>query len=195
MTSKTAALARGELVVSKGACLQIPRTSVRDYLLLAGLTLAAIAVQGYHPGVEDAEIYAPGILKALRPSLFPYNSQFFQAHASMTIFPNLIAGSIRLTHLPPWRAFFARRIVTAFLLLWACLRIARLCFALDPRYMALPGEDQHGFRVIAQRSALADAVKDSGAATMFPGAGLALDRSAQCAKRLGNIQPRGLSSP
>lgn len=129
MTSKTAALARRELVVSKGACLQIPRTSVRDYLLLAGLTLAAIAVQGYHPGVEEAEIYAPGILKALRPSLFPYNSQFFQAHASMTIFPNPIAGSIRLTHLPPWRAFFAWPIVTAFLLLWACLQIARLCFA------------------------------------------------------------------
>jgi hypothetical protein len=41
-------------------------------------------------------------------------------------------------------------------------------FALDPRYMALPGEDQHGFRAIAQRSALADAVKDSGAASMFP---------------------------
>jgi hypothetical protein len=41
-------------------------------------------------------------------------------------------------------------------------------FALDPRYMALPGEDQHGFRALAQRSALADAVKDSGAASMFP---------------------------
>ena len=93
--------------MSKGAFLQIPRTSVKDYLLLAGFTLAAIAVQGYHPAVEDAEIYAPGILKALHPSLFPYNSQFFQSHASMTIFPNLIAGSIRLTHLSPWQAFFA----------------------------------------------------------------------------------------
>jgi hypothetical protein len=41
-------------------------------------------------------------------------------------------------------------------------------FALDPRHMALPGEDQQGFRVIAERSRLADAVKDSGAVTMFP---------------------------
>jgi hypothetical protein len=41
-------------------------------------------------------------------------------------------------------------------------------FALDPRYMGLSGEDQHGFRALAQRSALADAVKDSGAASMFP---------------------------
>jgi hypothetical protein len=109
--------------------LQVPRTSAKDYLLLAAFTFAAIAVQGYHPAVEDAEIYAPGILKALHPSLFPYNSQFFQLHASMTIFPNLIADSIRLTHLPPSPAFFAWQIVTSFLLLWACLRIARLCFA------------------------------------------------------------------
>jgi hypothetical protein len=41
-------------------------------------------------------------------------------------------------------------------------------FALDPNYMALPGEDQHGFRAIAERSRLADKVKDSGAVTMFP---------------------------
>jgi hypothetical protein len=41
-------------------------------------------------------------------------------------------------------------------------------FALDPNYMRLPGEDQHGFRAIAERSRLADRVKDSGAVTMFP---------------------------
>jgi hypothetical protein len=41
-------------------------------------------------------------------------------------------------------------------------------FALDPNHMRLPGEDQHGFRAIAERSRLADLVKDSGAVTMFP---------------------------
>src|SRR5206468_1871202 len=41
-------------------------------------------------------------------------------------------------------------------------------FALDPAHMAMDGEDEQGFRAIAQRSMLADAVKDSGAATMFP---------------------------
>jgi hypothetical protein len=41
-------------------------------------------------------------------------------------------------------------------------------FALDPEYMALLGEDEHGFRAIAERSRLADEVKDSGAVTMFP---------------------------
>jgi hypothetical protein len=41
-------------------------------------------------------------------------------------------------------------------------------FAINPLAMQLPGEDQHGFRAIAQRSLLADSVKDSGAVSMFP---------------------------
>ena len=41
-------------------------------------------------------------------------------------------------------------------------------FALDPNYMVLAGEDQHGFRALAERSRLADVGKDSGAVTMFP---------------------------
>jgi Domain of unknown function (DUF6798) len=41
-------------------------------------------------------------------------------------------------------------------------------FALDPDYMLSPGEDQHGFRAVAERSVLADDVKDSGAVSLFP---------------------------
>lgn len=41
-------------------------------------------------------------------------------------------------------------------------------FALDPRHMALPGEDETGFRARAERSMLADLVKDKGACSMFP---------------------------
>ena len=41
-------------------------------------------------------------------------------------------------------------------------------FALDPNYMKIAGDDQHGFRAVAERSALADAVKDSGAVSLFP---------------------------
>ncbi|RRA47553.1 hypothetical protein [Acidipila sp. EB88] len=41
-------------------------------------------------------------------------------------------------------------------------------FAIDPRYLERPGNDQHGFRAIAERSVLSDYFKDSGAVTMFP---------------------------
>ncbi len=41
-------------------------------------------------------------------------------------------------------------------------------FALDPYYMELPGEDFHSFRALAERSALADYVKDAPVATQVP---------------------------
>jgi hypothetical protein len=41
-------------------------------------------------------------------------------------------------------------------------------FALDPYYIELPGEDEHGFRGIAQRSVLTDHFKDSGVVSLFP---------------------------
>jgi hypothetical protein len=49
--------------------------------------------------------------------------------------------------------------------------------------MTLAGEDQHGFRALAERSMLADAVKDSGAVTMFPA--LAVDWREQVDAQLG----------
>jgi hypothetical protein len=44
-------------------------------------------------------------------------------------------------------------------------------FAIDPRYMQRPGEDEHGFRAFAQRSVLADWDKDPGVVCLFPAIG------------------------
>jgi hypothetical protein len=41
-------------------------------------------------------------------------------------------------------------------------------FALDPYFMRSPGEDEHGFRALAERSRMADGLKDSGVVSMFP---------------------------
>ena len=41
-------------------------------------------------------------------------------------------------------------------------------FAIDPHYEALPGEDYHGFRALAERSVLADYEKDAGMAARVP---------------------------
>jgi hypothetical protein len=41
-------------------------------------------------------------------------------------------------------------------------------FALDPHYIESPGEDYHGFRALAERSALADYDKDAGMAARVP---------------------------
>jgi|SRR5882762_732254 len=114
------------------AAIGLPPHKLKTFFLLLALTVAAIAVQGYHPATEDAEIYTPGILKLLHPELFPYNAQFFQSHAHLTVFPNLIAGSVRLLHLPLSVMLLVWQVVTTFLLLWGCLRIGRLCFGDGP---------------------------------------------------------------
>ncbi|MGB0064681.1 MAG: hypothetical protein WBP85_09570 [Terracidiphilus sp.] len=41
-------------------------------------------------------------------------------------------------------------------------------FALDPHYLEAPGEDFHSFRALAERSQLADAVKDTTVVTQVP---------------------------
>jgi hypothetical protein len=52
-------------------------------------------------------------------------------------------------------------------------------FALDPHYMQLPGEDYHSFRALAERSQLADAVKDTAVVTMVPELGAAWERQVE----------------
>src|ERR1039457_2624676 len=88
------------------------------------LTAVAVLIHGYHPYAEDSEIYLPGVLKVLNPGLFPANAEFFGEHAGHTLYPNLIAFSVRATHLPlPWAAFLWH-LICIFLLLAASWRLA-----------------------------------------------------------------------
>jgi hypothetical protein len=96
------------------------------------LTAGALLVHGYHPYAEDAEIYLPGVEKILNPKLFPVMREFFASHASLTLFPNLIAFSIRITHLPFEVGIFLWHVASIFLLLLACWELGGLCFA-SPR--------------------------------------------------------------
>jgi hypothetical protein len=104
----------------------------KDFFCLFLLTAAAFAIQGYHPAAEDAEIYIPQILKILHPNLYPFGSEFFQAHAHRTFFPDLVAASARLTHLPLDYILFVWQLATLFLVLLACWKLAGQLFA-DPR--------------------------------------------------------------
>lgn len=92
------------------------------------LAVAGILVHGYHPAIEDGEIYLPGIKKALNPSLYPYNDAFFMSHARMTLFPKLIATSVRVSHLPLDWALLLWQWMSIFLFLLACWHLGRLAF-------------------------------------------------------------------
>jgi hypothetical protein len=91
-------------------------------------TAIAFLIHGYHPYAEDSEIYLPGVLKILNPSLFPANADFFSEHAGHTLYPNLIAFSVRATHLSlPWAAFLWH-LISIFLLLMASWQLASALF-------------------------------------------------------------------
>lgn len=101
----------------------------KDFGFLVLLTTGALFVHGYHPYAEDAEIYVPSIVKILRPADFPFGQKFFETNAHLTVFPHLIAALVRLTHIPLDWMLFVGHVLSIFLLLLACFRIARNCFS------------------------------------------------------------------
>jgi hypothetical protein len=108
------------------------RTTLRDVAVLFLLTCAAILIHGYHPFSEDAEIYVPQIRKLLHPTLYPFNAQFFKSHAHLTLFPDLVATLVRLTHFRLSLILFLCHFASIFLLLLVCKRIAAKCFPSEP---------------------------------------------------------------
>jgi hypothetical protein len=96
---------------------------------LALLSMGAMLIHGYHPFAEDAEIYLPGVEKILDPGLFPAGDRFFQPHAGLTLFPDLIAASVRLSHLTLEWTLLLWQLLSIFLLLLASWQLISKCFA------------------------------------------------------------------
>jgi hypothetical protein len=92
------------------------------------VTLAALAVHGYHLGVEDGEIYVPAVRKLLHPNLYPYASEFFLSHERLSMFAPVVAASARLAHLPTEWAAFLSYLITLFASFAACWLLAETCF-------------------------------------------------------------------
>jgi hypothetical protein len=67
--------------------------------------------------------------KVLNPALFPVGQEFFQSHASMTLFPNLVAFSLRLTHLSFEAGLLMWHVASIFLLLLSCWRLSGILFS------------------------------------------------------------------
>jgi hypothetical protein len=61
-------------------------------------------------------------------------------------------------------------------------------FALDPHYLDERGEDYHGFRALAERSSLADAVKDAAVVTQIPTLGEVWQRQVEAQKGWAQFQ-------
>jgi hypothetical protein len=102
------------------------------FLRLGLLTAVALAIHGYHLGVEDGEIYIPAVSKLIHPDLFPYGAEFFQSHERLSLFAPMLAWTARLTHLSTDATIFLWYIVTLFATLVSCWMLGTICFS-SPR--------------------------------------------------------------
>ncbi len=100
----------------------------KEVLLLLLLTLGAVLVHGYHPAAEDAELYLPAVMKILHPEFYSFNAQFFESHAQLTCFPNLVAFSLRFSHLPAAVVLLLWHVASIYLFLIACWQLSGRCF-------------------------------------------------------------------
>jgi hypothetical protein len=98
------------------------------FLRLGTLTAAAVLIHGYHFGVEDSEIFIPAANRLLHPNLYPYASEFFQAHQRLSVFGPILAGTARLAHLPMDWTVFLWYVASLFAMLVSCWILAATCF-------------------------------------------------------------------
>ncbi len=103
-------------------------SSLLNLAQLAALSVWAMFVMGYHPGLEDDAFYLAAIKRNLNPALFPHDSEFFRLQFQATIFDKLIAFSVRIIHLPLAWTVLLWQFAAIFLVLHGCWRIGRRCF-------------------------------------------------------------------
>jgi Domain of unknown function (DUF6798) len=103
--------------------------TIADLALLILMTVLALAVRGFHYGIEDEAIYLPAIKKSLDPSLYPFDSAFFLSQTKFAIFPVLIAFLARVIPLSLHSVVFITHLFSLFLVLAACWRLSRQCLA------------------------------------------------------------------
>jgi hypothetical protein len=98
------------------------------WVRLGLVTAAALAIHGYHLGVEDAEIYEPAAKRLLDPKLYPYATEFFLSHGHLSLFSPILAWTSRLTHVSMDWTIFAWYFATLFATIVSCWLLAAACF-------------------------------------------------------------------
>jgi hypothetical protein len=95
---------------------------------LLGLTVISLAIDGYHLGVEDAEIHIPAAKKLLDPTLYPFGDEFFMTHEHLSMFSSILAWSARLAHLSIDWTISIWYLISIFAILTSCWMLAAISF-------------------------------------------------------------------
>lgn len=100
----------------------------RGAWISAALTVAVIAVHGYHPNTEDGGVYLAGIKHLLHPQLYPYWTDFVAAHLKFSLFAVAMAALVRATHLKLMTAVFAVHAASVWLTMLSAWLLASRCW-------------------------------------------------------------------
>jgi hypothetical protein len=88
-----------------------------------------LLAHGYHPFADDAGIYVAGVRRLLDPSLYRMDAEFISGHMRLSVFAHVLAGGCRLLHLPLVWVLFGAHLVSIFLFLLGCSRVAARLFS------------------------------------------------------------------
>jgi hypothetical protein len=100
----------------------------RNILLILAFSLIAVAVMGYHPGIEDDGVYLTAVKGDLNPVLYQHDAQFFRVQLEATLFDKWVAGFIQFTHIPVDVTELLLQFASILLIIVGCWSIARVLF-------------------------------------------------------------------
>lgn len=106
----------------------VERTRIRTYACLLAFSLLAMAVMGYHPGIEDDSVYLAAAKSDLNPALYPHDADFFRIQLQATMFDKWIAGFVKITHIPLPAVALFWQFASIALIVVGCWSIARVLF-------------------------------------------------------------------
>jgi hypothetical protein len=101
-----------------------PHPVLKTWGALLLLSLASLAIHGYHVGFDDQAVWLPAIKHALDPTLYPRSSEFFLAQTKYSLFPDLIAELTRWSGLSVETVILVCHFVSIFVVLSACRLLA-----------------------------------------------------------------------
>lgn len=96
-------------------------------MLVTGLTLFALGVNGYHPYAEDGGLYMAGAKRLLDPALYPHGTAFVLEPARFSLFAPMVAAIARLTHLGLPTVLLLLHLATVWTTLFAAWMLAARC--------------------------------------------------------------------
>jgi hypothetical protein len=101
----------------------------RNILLILLLSIAAFAVMGYHPGIEDDSVYLAAVKSNVNPALYPHDAEFFRTQLQATFFDKWVAAFVHWTAIPVAETELLWQFASIVLILFGCWSIARKLFS------------------------------------------------------------------